>query len=84
MFPRKGSAVTIIPKILRADPIYSNLSMSKGYGGIDGCLLASLSQHLNFEAIIYPPKYDNFGTVLNNGTITGQLNNHFILITALL
>ncbi|KAJ3647503.1 hypothetical protein Zmor_019377 [Zophobas morio] len=80
-FPLKVSLFWRIPNVLKSqpkflsdNPIYGDLSHSKGYAGIDAFLLGNLAEHFNFEPIIIQNKErEPFGRVLDNGTITGSL-----------
>ncbi|KAJ3647497.1 hypothetical protein Zmor_019372 [Zophobas morio] len=79
MFPMELTAVLDLPKLLRANPIYKNLSRSRDFGGLDGLMLGTLAQYLNFEVnLVGAMKELYFGEVLPNGTITpGALKDLF-------
>ncbi|RZB40727.1 Lig chan domain containing protein, partial [Asbolus verrucosus] len=76
MFSRRPTALDKLPKSVEILPIYQNLSVSKGFGGLDGCLLGELARYLNFDVKIVEllDKID-FGAVLPNGTVTGSLGD---------
>ncbi|CAH1364144.1 unnamed protein product [Tenebrio molitor] len=87
LFEKSPTAIKVLPKLLRANPIYKNLSWSKGFAGSDALLLATIAEHLNFDPIVDKMPPFNFGNVFPNGTITGviamvinkQLSTHDVL-----
>mgnify|MGYP005985097755 FL=1 len=71
MFPGVITAMRDLPKLLKFNPIYHDLSYSKGFVGIDALILGTLSQHLNFDInFVSEMKLENYGSVLPNGTMT--------------
>jgi hypothetical protein len=76
IFPRTPTAIQVLPKLLRGNPIYGDLSWSKGFAGLDGLILGTLAKHLNFDAVLVSSFVeDDFGRVLPNGTTVGSLND---------
>jgi hypothetical protein len=72
LFESTASAIKVLPKLLKTNPIYKNLSSSKGFAGSDGLLLGALVKYLNIDPVMETnmPRY-NFGHEYPNGTITG-------------
>jgi hypothetical protein len=73
LFEKSPTAIKVLPKLLRANPIYKNLSWSKGFAGSDALLLGTIAEHLNFDPIVDKMPPFNFGNVFPNGTITGVI-----------
>ncbi|EFA05247.1 hypothetical protein TcasGA2_TC015398 [Tribolium castaneum] len=70
MFVRFPTVMTVVPELLRANPIYK----SSGLVGLDGCLLSTLAGFLNFDfTTVGDMGHEDFGWVLPNGTVTGSL-----------
>lgn len=63
-----------VPKSLTTNPIYQNLTLSRGYGGMDGLLLRELVKYFNFDPIIVE-NFGEYGRVLPNGTAIGSLGD---------
>jgi hypothetical protein len=72
VFESTASAIKVLPKLLKTNPIYKNLSSSKGFAGSDGLLLGALVEYLNIDPVMETnmPRY-NYGHENPNGTITG-------------
>lgn len=76
MFPRYPYVIKSLHRSLRTNPIYSNLTLSKGFGGLDALILRSYAEHLDFDPVVVDHKHkEPFGRVLPNGTITGSLGD---------
>ncbi|KAJ3637061.1 hypothetical protein MTP99_000546 [Tenebrio molitor] len=75
VFERVPSAIQDLPKLLNNHPIYKNLSRSKGFAGIDGMILGTLSESLNFDIVVPGNQKRKFGLVLSNRTVTGVLGD---------
>jgi hypothetical protein len=76
IFERFPIATRRLPRMLRNNPIYKNLTWSKGFGGFDGLILGALAEHLNFDMVPFGTTTENnFGVVFDNGTITGSLHD---------
>nr|XP_015836758.1 PREDICTED: uncharacterized protein LOC103313533 [Tribolium castaneum] len=74
IFPRTPTAMQTLPKLLHYNPIYRNLTWSKGFAGLDGLVLATLAEYFNFEVVLVGSLLeDDFGKVLPNGTTVGSL-----------
>jgi hypothetical protein len=69
------NAVRDLPKLLNNNPIYRNLTWSKGFVGKDGMILGTLAESLNFDVILIGDKKRNFGLIYPNGTISGVLGD---------
>ena len=71
IFLKEPTAVPQLPKLLKGSPIYKSLSSSKGYAGVDGLILGTLSEYLNFNVNLVGESSRNFfGAQLPNGTYT--------------
>ncbi|RZC33860.1 7tm 7 and/or Lig chan domain containing protein, partial [Asbolus verrucosus] len=86
MFIRNPTAIVELPKLLKEDPVYSSFTTSHHLvGGLDGLILNTLAEHLNFSVeIVGGLNKESFGKVLRNGTITGSLGvvvNHQVHIS---
>jgi hypothetical protein len=76
IFERFPIATRKLPRMLRNNPIYKNLTWSKGFGGFDGLVLGTLAEHLNFDMAPFGTTTEiNFGVVFGNGTTTGSLHD---------
>jgi hypothetical protein len=76
IFERFPIATRKLPRMLRNNPIYKNLTWSKGFGGFDGLVLGTLAEHLNFDMVPFGTTTEiNFGVVFGNGTTTGSLHD---------
>ncbi|XP_068894960.1 uncharacterized protein [Tenebrio molitor] len=75
VFPRSLTAVRDLPKLLNHNPIYKNLSWSKGFVGTDGMTLGTLAESLNFDVVVIGDLENNFGFLHPNGTISGVLGD---------
>jgi hypothetical protein len=76
IFERFPIATRRLPRMLRNNPIYKNLTWSKGFGGFDGLILGTLAEHLNFDMVPFGTTTENnFGVVFGNGTTTGSLHD---------
>jgi hypothetical protein len=75
VFPSYLTALQDLPKLLTYNPIYKNLTWSKGLVGKDGMILGTLAESLNFDVVLIGGQDNNFGFVLPNGTITGVLGD---------
>jgi hypothetical protein len=74
MFSRYPYVIKPLPKALKANPIYSDLSHSKGFGGVDAFILGALAKRLNFDPqIVENFDEEPFGRILSNGTAVGSL-----------
>lgn len=73
LFSKPPSVVPYVPKMLKTNPIYKNISASYGYVGRDVCLLKVLSNILNFQPIIVSNETAlNYGGIRQNGTFYGS------------
>ncbi|KAJ3647493.1 hypothetical protein Zmor_019368 [Zophobas morio] len=76
IFPRTPTAVVQLPKFLENNPIYQNLTWSRGFAGMDGLILGTLAEYFNFDVTIVSKLVeDDYGKVLPNGTIIGSLGD---------
>ncbi|KAJ3647505.1 hypothetical protein Zmor_019379 [Zophobas morio] len=76
LFIREPSVVKQLPSYVQTNPIYSDLTPSKGYAGVDALILGALAQKLNFSPIIVENWDDEpFGRVLPNGTAIATLGD---------
>jgi hypothetical protein len=75
VFPNYLTAFRDLPKLLDTNPIYKNLTWSKGFVGKDGMILGTLAESLNFDMVLIGNKEKNFGMVYPNGTISGVLGD---------
>jgi hypothetical protein len=73
VFPRSPTAIRDLPKLLKHNPIYKNITWSKGFVGKDGMILGTLAESLNFDVVLIGDQKRNFGLVYPNGTISGVL-----------
>ncbi|KAJ3647491.1 hypothetical protein Zmor_019367 [Zophobas morio] len=74
LFEKNPTAIKKLPHLLQTNPIYKDLSPSKGFAGSDGLIIGTLAQYLNFDPVIpkdLPPF--SFGHVLPNGSSYGVL-----------
>jgi hypothetical protein len=72
MKTRPPTSVTKFPKLLQVNPVYANLDPSKHFAGIDGSLLRTILDRLNFKFEVFD-KDMSYGEILENGTVTGLL-----------
>jgi hypothetical protein len=72
MKTRPPTSVTKFPKLLKVNPVYANLDPSKHFAGIDGSLLRTILDRLNFKFEVFD-KDMSYGEILENGTVTGLL-----------
>jgi hypothetical protein len=74
IFERFPSAVKNLPRMFLHNPIYKNLTWSKGFGSVDGLILGILAEHLNFDVVpVAGKKKNNQGVAFPNGTtVAGQ------------
>jgi hypothetical protein len=73
MFP---VATKRVPKLLRHNPIYNNLTWSHGFAGVDGIMLGTIAEYLNFDIVPFgTTTKENFGYLLPNGTSIGSLHD---------
>lgn len=76
IFPKTPTAIKILPKLLSEISIYKNLKLSKGYGGVDGLILSSLAECLNFDiTVVGEETANNYGKILLNGSATGAIGD---------
>ncbi|RZC37862.1 hypothetical protein BDFB_004727 [Asbolus verrucosus] len=76
LFVNEPTAIRELPKLLRTNPIYRNLNSSGGFAGLDGLILGTLAEYLNFDTeLVENMDEDPVGTALSNGTITGTLRD---------
>jgi hypothetical protein len=76
IFERFPSAVKNLPRMFLHNPIYKNLTWSKGFGSVDGLILGILAEHLNFDVVpVAGKKKNNQGVAFPNGTTTGSLHD---------
>jgi hypothetical protein len=75
VFPTHLNAVRDLPKLLNNNPIYRNLTWSKGFVGKDSMILGTLAESLNFDVILIGDKKRNFDLIYPNGTISGVLGD---------
>lgn len=76
LFVRKPTAVRPVPRTIKEDVRYQVLERSEGFGGVDGMVLASMSEYLNFFPVInIPPADIEYGYVLPNGTSYGSIGD---------
>jgi hypothetical protein len=76
IFEKFPSALTNLPRMLLNNPIYKNLTWSKGFGSVDGILLGVLAEHLKFDVVPVAGKSkNNQGIAFPNGTTTGSLHD---------
>jgi hypothetical protein len=76
IFERFPSAVKNLPRMFLHNPIYKNLTWSKGFGSVDGILLGVLAEHLKFDVVPVAGKSkNNQGIAFPNGTTTGSLHD---------
>jgi hypothetical protein len=75
MFPRVPALLQDLPKLLKNNPIYQNLSWSKGFAGVDAMILGTLAESLNFDVVVVGNRKKNFGYAFPNGTTTGVLGD---------
>ncbi|KAH0822154.1 hypothetical protein GEV33_000637 [Tenebrio molitor] len=61
VFPNYLTAFRDLPKLLDTNPIYKNLTWSKGFVGKDGMILGTLAESLNFDMVLIGNKEKNFG-----------------------
>lgn len=74
MNPRQPTAILQYPKLYRENFIYRDLVPLRDFAGIDGCLLKTLTTHLNLSfEFINNTDSNKFGRVFPNGTTTGTL-----------
>lgn len=74
LFERSPTAIRNLPKNLQNNPIYQNVTSSKGFAGSDGLLLGALVEYLNFEPVIDENLEPfSYGYVFRNGTVSGVL-----------
>lgn len=71
IFERSLTAIPFIPDMYDNN-IYYALKKRVGFGGIDGFVLSSFSEIMNFTAQIVEGDRD-YGTVLEDGNVTGSL-----------
>lgn len=72
MFIRSPTAVDRIPNLLKVNPIYKDYSFP--VGGLDGMILYTMSQFLNFSVeFVDGLGQQNFGYAFFNSTISGAL-----------
>jgi hypothetical protein len=81
-FPLKIALVTWgrksvleIPKLLKYNPIYKNLSWSKGFAGLDGFVMGSLAESLNFDVVVLGNPENSLGMASTNKPPTGCLRD---------
>jgi hypothetical protein len=81
-FPLKIALVTWgrksvleIPKLLKYNPIYKNLSWSKGFAGLDGFVMGSLAESLNFDVVVLGNPENSLGMASVNKPPTGCLRD---------
>lgn len=74
LFERKPTVLSEIPRALRDSRIYSYLKSYGGYGGVDGCVLASLASSLNFSIKIKKISNGQYGSVYHKKA-TGSLGD---------
>ncbi|KAK9730563.1 Collagen triple helix repeat (20 copies) [Popillia japonica] len=55
--------------------IQENLTISNGYGSLDGLALKNLATYLNFTPVIFEATNSDFGEKLQNGTFSGSLGD---------
>lgn len=71
MFERKPTAIKA-----ENDAILKSFPQSKAvYGGVDGCIIHTLSKVLNFTPIYEGTDYFQYGRILDNGTAVGSLGD---------
>jgi hypothetical protein len=76
IFEQFPIATRKLPRMLRNNPIYKNLTWSKGFGGFDGLVLGTLAEHLNFDMVPFGTTTEaNYGVAFANGTTTGSLHD---------
>ncbi|KAJ3647502.1 hypothetical protein Zmor_019376 [Zophobas morio] len=77
IIPNLLGAVINLPNLLKHNPIYQNLSSSKGFGGVDGLILATLADRFNFDVNLVNTTTDKyFSDFLPQGTpSSGGLND---------
>jgi hypothetical protein len=76
IFEKFPTAIRTLPKLLQNNPIYKNLTWSKGFGGFDGLMLGALAEQLNFDVVPFGTRTKmNYGVIFPNGTTTGSLHD---------
>jgi hypothetical protein len=73
LVPLGRKSVVKIPKLLKNNPIYKNLSWSKGFVGPDGFLLGALAESLNFNVVVVGNPQNSLGMASANKPPTGCL-----------
>jgi hypothetical protein len=74
MFWRYPYVIKPLPKALKTNPIYSDSTHSKSFGGIDAFVLGALAKRLNFDPqMVETFEEELFGRKLSNGTVVGSL-----------
>lgn len=71
LFGRNVSLLFKRPRLLKHSPIYKGKGRPKYYG-VDGMVLHELAKYMNFK-INVDDKKTYYGTIMNNGTVTGSL-----------
>jgi hypothetical protein len=73
IFEQFPLATKRLPKLLRYNPIYKNLTWSQGFVGVDGLMLGTMAEYLNFEIVPFGDTTTiNYGYVLPDGKSTGS------------
>jgi hypothetical protein len=76
IFEKFPTSIKNLPRMLLSNPIYKNLTWSRGFGGVDGLMLGVLAEHLNFDVVPVAGKNkNNQGIAFPNGTTTGSLHD---------
>ena len=76
LFEKVPTAVKTLPKLLKTNPLYRDLSWSQGFAGADAMLLGTLAKCLNFTPVVdLNLPLNDFGHVLKNGTVSGVLGD---------
>jgi hypothetical protein len=73
IFEQFPLATKRLPKLLRYNPIYKNLTWSQGFAGVDGLMLGTIAEYLNFDVVPFGTTTEaNYGYVLPDGKSTGS------------
>jgi hypothetical protein len=73
IFEQFPLATKRLPKLLRYNPIYKNLTWSQGFAGLDGLMLGTIAEYLNFDVVPFGTTTEaNYGIVLPDGKSTGS------------
>jgi hypothetical protein len=73
IFEQFPLATKRLPKLLRYNTIYNNLTWSQGFAGVDGLMLGTIAEYLNFDVVPFGTTTEaNYGIVLPDGKSTGS------------